>query len=164
MAHELKARANRTRQVLFGKYDQLNALWAEAEKRIVQQHIPQTVYYCHKRLGQGPLHEDPPFLACYIGLAKIKGEWRICVGSVWEDHDEEPDWTPITDCSIEVRVELAEHLAALQLAAVESAEKFVPKVDEAISRLSELLGVPADDEHLKELLAERAKLNGRPKK
>jgi hypothetical protein len=63
-------------------------------------------------------------------------------------------------CSGEVRADAAKHLPGLEKAVVESAERFVPKVDEAIKALSEALG---EDGNVAALLAERAKLNGKAK-
>ena len=75
-----------------------------------------------------------------------------------KNFDEFSGWTPITECSVETRVEAAKHLAELREAIVKSAEDFVPVVDGAIEELKKALSVP--DEHLMALLAERTKLNG----
>jgi hypothetical protein len=154
----LEQRAKKVRDELFSRYDQINALWLKAEEQITQFHIPQPVQFTY---GSYNL-EDPGPYYCEVceclGLFKIKGKWRICYGSFLPDHEGGPnEWTPITEASAQIRIEAASHLPDLKKAVVESAEKFVPKVDQAIQALAAALKQP---DNLAELLAERAKLNG----
>jgi hypothetical protein len=159
-------RAEEARKALFSRYDQLNDLWLRAEKELAKFHIPRSAefrYQCYDDHGYpGELLNE------YLGVRKIKGRWRICLGSYTRRTlaDDDPDgvndnWTPITDCSAEIRVWAAKHLPQLWEAVVKSAETFIPEVDEAIDKLRKALNVP--DEHLRALLAERAKLNGQAK-
>jgi hypothetical protein len=159
----LTDRANQARETLFGRYDQLNALWLQAEEQLAKLHIPRPV--CHVYLSYEEDHERRESQVEYcLGLQKVKGKWTIChaIHYPFYGHpDDEPEWIPITDCSAEVRVRAAKHLPQLREAVVKSAEDFIPKVDEAIHHLRTALNVP--DEHLQALLAERAKLNGKAK-
>ncbi len=154
----LDERAEKARKELFARYDQLNALWLKAEERLTRLHIPRPVQFIYASRS----HHDPDFLpgdpecAC-LGLQKVKGKWRICYGEYYSCSQPDADWQPITECSAEVRVEAAKHLPGLEKAIVESAEKFIPKVDTAIKQLADALGQP---DNLADLLAERAKLNG----
>lgn len=153
----LNERAQNAHDELFVRYDKLNALWLEAEEQLTQLHIPRPVECIYH--DYEPDSRDPNFrIAECLGLQKIKGKWRICYGAYDLSSEPEPsDWTPITDCSASIRVEAAEHLPKLRKAVVESAEKFIPKVDSAIMQLAEALDQSAN---LNDLLAERAKLNG----
>jgi len=157
----LDQRAEQARKVLFSRYDQLNDLWLRAEKELAKFHIPRAAEFCYQ------CYDDHGFegelLREYLGVRKIKGKWRICLGSFRrETADETSDqWTPITDCSAETRVWAVEYLPQLWEAVVKSAESFIPEVDEAIDKLRKALNVP--DEHLRALLAERAKMNGNAK-
>ncbi len=151
-------RARQARETLYGRYDQLNALWLQAEEELAKLHIPRPVKYSYHCTD----YDNGGYDGQYLAIQKIKGSWKICHGSFrghqCEEVEEFSGWTPITDCSVETRVEAANHLAKLQKAIVKSAEDFILEVDEAIDELKKALSVP--DEHLRALLAERAKLNG----
>jgi len=158
----LNERAEKARTVLFSRYDQLNDLWLQAEKELAKIHIPRSAEFCYQH------YDDCGYpgecLRDYIGVRKIKGKWRICLGSY--ERGDIPDeihdhWTPITDCSADARVWAVRYLPQLWEAVVKSAESFIPEVDEAIDKLRKALKVP--DEHLRALLAERAKMNGKAK-
>jgi hypothetical protein len=154
----LEVRAEKARKELFARYDRLNALWLEAEERLTKYHIPRPVKheYCEYLLDEG----DPNSGSMWdcLGLQKVKGKWRICHGSYYYIEPGPSNWTPIVDCSAEVRVWAAKHLLGLEEEVVKSAEKFIPKVEDAIQALTSALGQP---DQLADLLAERAKLNGR---
>ncbi len=155
----LEQRAKKVRDELFSRYDQINALWQQAEEQITQFHIPEPVQFTY---GSYEIdYRNPYSEVCEcLGVFKIKGKWRICYGSFMpnETVGGPDEWTPITEASAQIRVEAASHLPGLKKAVVESAEKFVPKVDQAIQALSAALAQPAN---IAELLAERAKLNGK---
>jgi ribosomal protein L32 len=42
----LNERAEKARTTLFSRYDQLNALWLQAEKELAKLHIPHPVCFC----------------------------------------------------------------------------------------------------------------------
>lgn len=158
----LEERAEKARKELFVRYDKLNALWTKAEEQITKFHIPRPVQFTYRSY---PLDEfqDPngPQVCHCLGLQKLKGKWRICLGTFVESSqcpEEEPSWTQVLECSAEERIDAAKHIPKFRQKVVESAEKFIPKVDEAIAAISEALGTDIAD-----LLAERAKLNGRAK-
>jgi len=153
----LDQRAEIARKELFARYDQLNALWIKAEERLTKYHIPHAVEfnYCSYRID----YNDPSAgeMLDYLSLQKVKGKWRICFGSCYYLGPGPSEWTPIVDCSAEIRVNAAKYLPGLETAVVESAERFIPRVDSAIRALIHALAQP---DNLAELLAERAKLNG----
>jgi len=151
-------RADKAQKELFTRYDQLNALWLKAEERLTKYHIPRSVEHIYRECliderdpGSGPVWD------C-LGLQKVKGKWRICWGSYCYSDPEPSVWTPITECSAEIRVGAAMHLPGLEEAVVKSAETFIPRVDGAIQALADAIAQP---DPLASLLAERAKLNGR---
>lgn len=99
----------------------------------------------------------------HLGLRKIRGKWRICYCLYYYDaFPDREDWTPITECSAEIRVEAARHVEALREAIVKSAEGFISRVDKAISRLATTVGLTTSPES-QDGLVERAKLNGHHK-
>ena len=153
----LEERAESARETLFGRYDELNALWLQAEEQLTKFHIPCFVY-CKYDEYQDPADQPGFMTSKYLLLQKIKGKWRICYGLV-DDWDVDHGWTPITECSAHVRVEAARHLDKLREKVVKSAEDFIPKVDEAIKTLAAAVGRTVNIES-RDLLSERAKLNG----
>jgi hypothetical protein len=161
----LDQRAKQAREQLFKRYDALNALWLKAEEEITKLHIPHSVTYAYDSLDTDEfgLNEGKVFFVPCLGVQKIKGKWRICVGSYYDypdGRDSDPEWTSIIECSAEIRVEAAEHLPGLRQKVVEEAEKFIPRVNKAIEALEKAL---AADNNMEALLAERAMLNGRAK-
>jgi hypothetical protein len=158
----LNQRAEKARKELFARYDQLNALWEKAEERLTRFHVPTAVQtisvdYCDED-GNPDSDPDSGALGFCLGLQKIKGKWRICYGEYYSPNQREADWQPITECSAEIRVDAVRLLPHLEMAVVESAEKFIPRVDSAIQSLTEALGKP---DNIEDLLAERARLNGK---
>lgn len=159
MALNLSERATAAREALFHRYDELNALWTQAEEQLTKLHVPHGVE-CYYRDWEEAGGQFSAY--AHLGLQKLGGKWRICHGySCDADPEQSIDWIPITDCAADVRVAAAPHVALLREAVVKSAEEFVPKVDAAIAELRKELRT--GDEHLKSLLAERAKLNGKAK-
>ena len=164
----LEERAQKARDTLFSRYDVLNALWLNAEGQLTQFHIPCPVY-CKYDEHRDPKDGSGAATSKYLSLQKIKGKWRICYGVIYDwDLDPgyawevDPGWTPITECSAQVRVEAARHLDKLREQVVKSAEDFITEVDEAIDTLAAAVRHSENIER-KDLLAERAKLNGHNK-
>lgn len=152
----LTERAERARKELFCRYDELNTLWLKAEEELRKLHIPrdvERVYRSYEPDPDWPGHRD----YLHLGLRKDKGKWRICHGASSDVHPEMSIiWTLITECSAEIRVNAAQYLPGLREAVVKSAEDFIPQVDAAIGAMKKAL-----DTDINELLAERAKFNGK---
>ncbi len=153
----LSQRAEKARKELFARYDQLNTLLGKHEERLARYHIPRPVEHSYAKHDIEEQNPNSGFYYERLGMQKVKGKWRLCYGSFDYNECALHDWTPLVECSVEVRVAAVQHIAALERKVVESAEKFIPKVDGAIKALTDLL---EPDAHLAELLAERAKLNG----
>ena len=160
----LDQRAQKLREELFPRYDRLNAFWQKVEEQLTEFHIPRPVEFPYRKRRIDWCDPDAGEVRECLGVQRVKGKWRICHASYVDDYrgPPEPDitWVPIIECSAEIRVRAATHVPGLKKAIIESAEKFIPKVDEAIQALAEALG---EDGNLAELLAERAKLNGKAK-
>jgi hypothetical protein len=136
----LTDRAEAAQKALFGRYDRLNEKLKLAEGRLTSRHIPHVVGVVYRTQEDDCNNPGLAWDRYCIGLAKIKGEWRLCHG-VTDDQDQNwPDWKPLVDCSAEDRVNSAPHLAKLEAKLVEAAEKFVPKVDKALVELDKYLG------------------------
>jgi hypothetical protein len=158
----LEQRAHNVRKQLFDRYDQLNAFWLKAEEMLTKKyHIPHAIQFDYGYPGECEIRDLDHNLCDCLGLAKIKGKWRICHGQYRLSGPPEPDeWTPIVDCAAGVRVAAAKqvYLKGLEEEIVKSSESFRPRVDKAIQELAQFLDHHDD---LAKLLAERAKLNGK---
>ena len=126
---DLELRAERARTQLFERYDQLNALWINAEEVIGRFHIPQAVWYEYRTDLQNSGGIEMGYC---LGVVKLNGKWRICHRTYCHLSAKGSDATPITECSAEILVKTAEHLPELLDQVVASAEQFIPRVDEAI--------------------------------
>jgi hypothetical protein len=142
-------RAQKARVELFSRCEKLDEQWLKMEGKFAKLPIPcGVVYVYHSYTVTGPDGSEGCVRDC-LGIQSFRGRWRICHCSfcVWEDcpprQESELDWTPIANCSPEVRVEAVQHLAGLGREIVEAAERFIPQVDQAIAKLSQAL--EADD-------------------
>jgi len=129
---DLEMRAEQARNQLFERYDQLNALWTNAEEVIGRFHIPVAVWYEYRTDLQ---HSGNPETGHCLGVLKVKGKWRIYHRTYCHLSDKESDVTPITECSAETRVKTTEYLPKLLDRVVASAERFISRVDEAIEAI-----------------------------
>lgn len=157
MSKSVSQRAAIARKSLHDRYDELNDLWLRAEEQLAKYHIPIEVDCVYRSWD---VEGTPWSQGKSLGMRKLgNSKWRICFAHWHEGYPEEDlSWIPIVDCPVEIRVEAAEHLNDLREAIVKSSEQFIPKVDAAIAALKE--EILAGDDHLKVMLAERARLNG----
>jgi hypothetical protein len=142
----LDERAQKACEELSARYKKLDELWQQAEKEILRFHIPCGVVYEYDNHCIDAEETSDVHVSYCLGIQEVYGELRICHSSYsyWanyasEYHESEPVWTPICECSPEVRVRAVEHLPGLREKVVETAEHFIPKVDEAIIKISRVL-------------------------
>jgi len=143
----LDERNRRAAAILAPRYDQLNRLWADAEARLRAMQAPRYVWTDYRTEDIDP---ENPYSSCHchcLGLVKVRGEWRLCIGDyIRDDYQPRPydpespmNWKPILDCSVEERVEAAPHIGKLREEIVKSAEHYTVKVDEAVAHLTKAL-------------------------
>lgn len=115
-------------------YTELNNRWWEVQHKLCAMLPPRECWSEYKVWG-----ENGEYRAC-LGLIKFRGEWRICHG-VYNNHEENrPDaWKPVHDCSVAERVELIAHIEKLRDAIVAEAEKSIPQVQDAVSKIAAAL-------------------------
>jgi hypothetical protein len=123
------------------RFSELNVLWQNAEDDLKKIPIPVDVPICYKSVDTD---DDPvrrgPQIHSYLGFAKAKGGWRICIG---HSHDSFPemgiDWKPITECTVDFRLEAVPHINKLRQAVLKAAEDCLPNLDNAIAELRSTL-------------------------
>jgi hypothetical protein len=129
-------RESTVRDDLTNLYERLRELIDEAESWLLSHHFSTPVSYCYKDDEQG---------TCYLGIQKLGGRWRLswCSTDMPEEvHLDNPttwEWRPLTDCSLRIRFEAANHLKGLRSALLESQEKFVKEVEAAINDYESVL-------------------------
>ena len=125
---------------LTGRYDELEALWKEAEKDLKQFRIPSPVM--HLLYSD---YECCPSRNFFLAWTRYGKEWRIChvqqyaISEVDDQREDECDTTPIIDCPVETRLHMISQFENLRRKVIEEAEKVVPRLDEAIANFRKIL-------------------------
>ncbi len=143
----LALRSHRAAEALGPLYNQLNQLWADAEARLKAMQVPRYVWVVYNREELDPENEYSPIHCECLGLVKVRGEWRLCLGQFVDDEfhqspsapHQPANWKPIADCSVEERVQAAPFVGELRAKIVDSAEHYISEVNEAIVHLSNAL-------------------------
>lgn len=143
----LEERVQTARDELFPRYDALNALWLKVEEQLTATHIPRPVVRAYSHALDPNGSSDSDEIHDCLGLQKIRGKWRICYSLFYDTNPIYEDWKPITECSAHIRVEAAKHVEVFRKAIVDSAESFIPHVDDAIDRLATFLGLATPPAH-----------------
>jgi hypothetical protein len=133
-----EVRGNDLRSQISGRLDHLTGLWREIEEKLISRQPPRHVYYTYDDGDPSwPLGENESLC---IGIAKHAGKWRLCLGEYNAyDGGNRVFWRPVTDCTMEERIELTRYVGKLEEEIVKTGEKVIPKLDEAIHRLQDRL-------------------------
>jgi hypothetical protein len=130
---------------LAGRYDQLDALWHQAEedlKRFRLHSVVATRPFKSIPLLENDIDGNGPHEYHFLGFLRCGKSWRICYG-VSQDTphgvEDEPHWTPISDCSVDLRIETIPVFEELRKKVVETAEQSVPKLDTALENFRRVL-------------------------
>ena len=128
---------------LIDAFDELNALWKQAEEEFSAMRLPTPVsvpiFEGDFGPDEGPSYGTETESLCWM---KYQNQWRLCWHlKIVPDHDfPKEDWKPVAECPMERRVELAEHLSALKKKMNEAKVSYRPKVQKAIALLKQALG------------------------
>lgn len=117
------------RQAMQGRYDQLNALWQQAESEIKS-------YLCPRAVGLMVDAENRE----YFGWQRVKGSWRICFGEGQPGSDSGViAWKPVLDCEVSVRVDMIPHYPTLRDHVVKECHNSLNELDDAIANMEAAL-------------------------
>jgi hypothetical protein len=122
------------------RYDEIEALWTQAEEDLKRFRVPYGVDHCYDSDYDGgcPTH----YVLWWVRHGKA---WRICHEVRWahseidEKHHDENDLKPITECPLDLRLRMISEFEHLRKKVVEAAENAVPTLDEAISNFRKVL-------------------------
>jgi hypothetical protein len=131
-----ETRKRQAAEALNARYKELNKLWEQAEASLKELPIPVDVQLVYKSVDADPQRPNEAQINYHLAFARSKGGWRICVDT---SHDSFPqydfDWKPITECSVDIRLEAVPHLDKLRELVLKAAEDCVPTLDKAIDDL-----------------------------
>jgi hypothetical protein len=147
----IEQRNRRVNDSLAAQYDQLNRKWQDVEASLKAMLVPHNVWVAFDseevEFNNSSAGTD---FQC-LGLVKVKGEWRICIGeyndmdAIQRGLEEEPQyWKPILDCGVEERVRLASHVSTLRKKIIEAKERYVTTIDGALDHLDKVLEETGD--------------------
>jgi hypothetical protein len=124
-------------------YDELNALWNQAETDFAAMRVPITVSNEASKHEYGPPDEAPLGMEeTSLEWARHQNQWRICWVKCTNPYDQD-SWRceskPIAECPMDVRVNMARHLRKLRYKMREARKNYLPEVLEAIAKIKEAL-------------------------
>lgn len=105
-------------------YEKLNRSWERAEEFFKSRGILAPVALSYG----GDDHSEE-----LIGIQRISGKWRICVGYLhYSDPDQNNNWTPICESSVELRSSLLTKIPQLFERLVKTNEEVIPRLEKAV--------------------------------
>lgn len=134
----LKKRNQESISVVTPLFDELNQAWEKIENFFRSQGILQPAHFAYAKVYEFD-HAQEPIGENLIAIEKLGGKWRICHGYFHYPAAEYGDWTPISECSVDRRVLLLDHVASLFESLVESNEKYVPEIEKAVAKSQSVL-------------------------
>jgi hypothetical protein len=123
---------------LVAHYDELNALWKQAEEELAAMRVPVPV---EVMVEPGASEDGRLERTEYLSWSKMEKDWRLCFLVKFLDRTDgvTMEWKPVAECPMEKRIELAAHYGKLKAKMNEAREKYIPHVGAAIASLKQAL-------------------------
>ena len=131
------AERNREALAAAGKHlDRLSKTWADIETALLEEGVlsPVDIGVANECDDEGVIRGEYRF-----GLRKINGRWRICRCYLHFSDPHDQAWTPVTESSIDDRIELLDHVDDLRKAIVDGNEACVSRIEEANKKSKAIL-------------------------
>jgi hypothetical protein len=133
-------REGRIIDALKKRYDEIEALWSQAEEDLKRFRVPSGVEHCYASDYEGsyPIH----YVMWWVRHGK---SWRICheIRKAYSEFDDkqhdESDWKPIIECPLDLRLRMIPEFEHLRRKVIEEAENAVPQLDNAITSFRKIL-------------------------
>jgi hypothetical protein len=128
----LSERNEQASKKLTERFDALNQAIALAEQRLKELKPVRPVWAHYNPTGE---HDEPPYAYDVIGMDKVNNQWRLVYAKDDDRNYDSGPWgiQPLTDCPVETRVRAVAELQKLHAKIIESKEKFIPEVEQAIN-------------------------------
>lgn len=131
-------------KALESRFSQLNAALEAHEAKLKAMMVPVDMWvmyhsYSNDDWRSRDIYGEYQF---FIGMIKLKGGWRLCHAYHYFDYsgpEEDFDWKPLVEISVEDRIRATEHIDKLREAIVLKKEKLVPDIEKAIATLAKSL-------------------------
>src|SRR5262249_46314800 len=126
-AHPDTQREQQIIKALTGRYDQIEALWKEAEEDLKRFRIPHAVEHCYR----SDYDYGPP-IHYFVSGTRYGKEWRIvhetrtAHSEIDDRHHDENELKPITDCPFGLRLAMIGEFENLRKKVIAAAEEAVP--------------------------------------
>ncbi len=141
----LDERNDKVNEVLATQYSQLNASIEAFEEHLRSMALGRNVKCVYHKWevedANGPVCDGFRLL----GMVKLNGQWRLCHAVhyvTFSGEEGDVEWKPLVESSLEDRLWACKHLTKLREAVVESKEKLVPMLEEAIGAIAAALPGP----------------------
>jgi hypothetical protein len=125
-------------------FDELNALWNQAEADLAEMRVPFTVSHLVDRSYFG--EENVTMTGekrVLLKWTRCQNQWRLCWAEEthFDDHDDfASEEKPIAECPMEIRVQMTRHFKDLKQKVKKAQADYLPEVSLAIAELKEALG------------------------
>jgi hypothetical protein len=124
---------------LLQEFQRIEDAWKRAEEKLAETRVPVDVRvkvkdsYIELDSGQPVAQETT-----YLSYSKIKGSRRICVATHYTcysgQYPDEEDERPVTECPVDVRLEMFDSFQKLYDEANAVAKSYVPKIRDRVDR------------------------------
>jgi hypothetical protein len=124
-----------TARQLLREFQLIDQVWKKAEDKLAETHVPIDI---RVKIRDGNINANDGHVigeyVQYLGYNKVKGNRRICwiiEQDFFSGENEDAVYKPITECPVDVRVEMFDWYAKLYAEAEAVAKSYVPKLQEA---------------------------------
>lgn len=126
------------RKELAARYEKVNGFIKKAEDKLRRYMLPEGVWYCYRSYQ---VDSRAPDLGYYFGFVKCRDEWRLCHGEDHfdQDYDTSTDWTPVAECTLDIRSTCVEHYPKLLARVQQKAKDTIPLLDATLEKWAKIL-------------------------
>lgn len=131
---------------LLAQFKNLEDVWKKAEALLAKSHVPCEVSVKVRSGTLGSESEPEGVVTTYLAYCKVKNQWRIAVVEETEIFNCPPDFEgrseeskPVTECPVDVRLEMLEWFDKLYTEVVKTTDRYVPKINGAVKKFEKVL-------------------------
>jgi hypothetical protein len=132
--------ASPTADELLTQFQRIERAWQAAEEKLAATHVPIDVRVKVRDEWIGPPCSVAGEMVVYLAYCKVKGNRRVCVieestfHNAYPGEEQEVDVKPVTECPVDVRLEMFDAFKKLYDEANAVAKSYVPKIRERVDQ------------------------------